>query len=106
MNCHMPEMDGYEATGEIRRREGAARHTPIIAMTAGAMAEDRERCLQAGMDSYLSKPVRAVQLRAARPTPQHCPLAVPSPQGTSSGHLDPQTVAGGLNHPADGAFRV
>ncbi|WP_375431575.1 response regulator [uncultured Friedmanniella sp.] len=65
MDCQMPEMDGYEATAALREHEGNDRHTPVVALTASAMKGDAERCLQAGMDDYLTKPVRIADFRAA-----------------------------------------
>ena len=68
MDCHMPEMDGYEATAEIRRLEAALPEggvrIPIVALTAGAMQEELERCLEVGMDAVLTKPLRAEELKA------------------------------------------
>ncbi len=62
MDCHMPVMDGYEATMLIRGNESAGQHTPIVAITANTMQGDREKCLASGMDGHISKPIREEDL--------------------------------------------
>jgi two-component system, sensor histidine kinase and response regulator len=89
MDCRLPGLDGYRATAEIRRREAAGRHVPIVAMTASASQEDRERCLAAGMDDHVAKPVLVGDLDAvlARWLPEDRPGD--QPEARAAGAAEP-----------------
>ncbi|AFY95184.1 CHASE2 domain-containing protein [Chamaesiphon minutus] len=100
MDCHMPRLDGYAATREIRLREGKARHTIIIALTASAMKEDRELAMLAGMDDFLSKPVRKDELSTKIAqwtqqisTPQPASDATPQPADLTVETPPPDSIA-------------
>jgi len=81
MDCQMPVMDGFEATRQLRagRAGAAAQTTPVVALTANAMVGDRERCIAAGMDEYVAKPLKVEALQAALAQVLHPgPTATPS----------------------------
>jgi two-component system sensor histidine kinase/response regulator len=98
-DIHMPDMDGFELTRQIRAEEvlrGSAKRTPIVALTANALKGEAERCLTAGMDDYLTKPLLLDRLRdaVARWTaPETPPKVEPTPAATTSAAIDRSVVA-------------
>ncbi|MBM3130380.1 MAG: response regulator [Chloroflexi bacterium] len=104
MDCQMPVMDGFETTAHIRQREGAARHTPIIALTAHALRGERDKCIAAGMDDYLAKPITPDALYATlrrwirsgargEPAPENIPPLAPPDASEEEPILDPKVLA-------------
>ena len=93
MDCQMPEMDGYAATAAIRAREADDARTPIIAMTAGASREDEAKCVAAGMDDYITKPVNKAALARTLQRWVHTGNPSSAAEQSAGGPLDPETLS-------------
>ncbi|MEY2473331.1 MAG: hypothetical protein QOK28_2660 [Actinomycetota bacterium] len=104
MDCQMPRMDGYDATCAIRALESDA-HTPIVAMTASAMAADRDRCLAVGMDDYLSKPInRDLLAKVLRDCMEGKAMTMTTPNNTADDSFDQETLEQLRSLDSDGSF--
>jgi signal transduction histidine kinase/DNA-binding response OmpR family regulator len=102
MDCQMPVMDGFQATAAVRAAEGPERHIPIVALTANAVAGDRQRCIDSGMDEYLSKPFTQDQLGDMLRRWLHAVQLAPRDDGAAAAAVAPASAAEVLSDQAGG----